>query len=122
MQKTPGSRIIALLAVVGLAVALSACSSSGSSKGANDTKAPASGGAGITIAGFKFTAAGVAAGSTVTVTNNDSTTHTVTSDDGSSFNVTVPAGKTATFTAPAAGTYKFHCNIHASMHGSLTVT
>ena len=32
-------------------------------------------------------------------------------------------GKTATFTAPAkAGTYKFHCNIHSQMHGTLTVT
>jgi plastocyanin len=28
-----------------------------------------------------------------------------------------------TFVAPkAAGTYKFHCNIHANMHGVLTVT
>ena len=56
------------------------------------------------------------------ITNTDNVTHTVTSDDGSSFNVTVPGGKTATFTAPAAGTYKFHCNIHSSMHGTLTVT
>jgi plastocyanin len=64
----------------------------------------------------------VASGSTVTVQNNDTTAHTVTSDDGTSFNVKVPAGKTATFTAPKAGTFKFHCNIHSSMHGSLTVT
>jgi plastocyanin len=46
----------------------------------------------------------------------------VTSDDGKSFGLTVDAGKTATFTAPAAGTYKFHCNIHSSMHDTLTVT
>jgi plastocyanin len=121
MQKTRVPRFLALLAVAVLAIALSACSSSGS-KGADDTKAPTSGGTGITIAGFKFTAASVTAGSTVTVTNNDNATHTVTSDDGTSFDVTVPSGKTATFTAPAAGTFKFHCNIHASMHGTLTVT
>jgi plastocyanin len=49
--------------------------------------------------------------------------HTVTSDDGKSFDVTVNPGKTATFTAPSSpGTYKFHCKIHSSMHGTLTVT
>ena len=64
----------------------------------------------------------VLVGTTVTWKNEDSINHTVTADDGTSFNVSVDAGKTATFTAPAAGTYKFHCNIHASMHGTLTVT
>jgi len=35
----------------------------------------------------------------------------------------VPGGSTQTFTAPSkAGSYKFHCNIHSSMHGTLTVT
>jgi plastocyanin len=57
------------------------------------------------------------------VSNNDTPTHTVTSDDGKSFDVTVNPGKTATFTAPSSpGTYKFHCKIHSSMHGTLTVT
>ncbi|HEY5012445.1 MAG TPA: cupredoxin domain-containing protein, partial [Acidimicrobiia bacterium] len=117
--------------VAGLAVALSACSSSGSksSSTTQSTTAPTAapgagggGGGGITIANFSFTAGSVAAGSTVTVTNNDSPTHTVTADDGS-FDVTVNPGKTATFTAPAkAGTYKFHCKIHSTMHGTLTVT
>jgi len=72
-----------------------------------------------------FTPSTVAAkaGATVTITNKDQVTHTVTSDDGTSFNVTVQGGKTATITAPSkAGTYKFHCNIHSSMHGTLTVT
>lgn len=120
-RPSPFRRICALFAVAGLAIALSACSSSGS-KGAGGTNAPAAGGSGVSISGFKFTVAPVTAGSTVTVKNNDGVTHTVTSDDGTSFNVTVPSGKTVTFTAPAAGTYKFHCNIHSSMHGTLTVT
>jgi plastocyanin len=64
----------------------------------------------------------VKAGATVNIKNNDSFTHTVTSDDGTSFNVSVDGGKTATITAPSkAGTYKFHCNIHSSMHATLTV-
>ena len=117
MHNSRFSRIGAVLVIAGLAVALSACSSSGSKggAGANTTS-------GVTIADLTFTTAPVKAGSTVTVTNNDSVTHTVTSDDGKSFNVTVSGNKTATFTAPAAGTYKFHCNIHSQMHGTLTVT
>jgi plastocyanin len=64
----------------------------------------------------------VQTGSTVTVQNNDTVTHTVTSDDGKSFNITIDAGKTGTFTAPGdARAYKFHCNIHSQMHGTLNV-
>ena len=116
MHTSRTRRLSVLVAVIGLAVALSACSSS------KKSGASSSGPAAVTILNFKFTTSSVAAGSTVTVRNNDTTKHTVTSDDGKSFNVTVDSGKTATFTAPAAGTYKFHCNIHSSMHGTLTVT
>lgn len=124
MHNTLPRRLTILLAAGVLAVALSACSSSGSKGGSSTqpTAAPGGGGGGISIANFTFTAGSVAAGSTVTVTNNDSPTHTVTADDGS-WDITVPSGKTATFTAPSKpGTYKFHCKIHSSMHGSLTVT
>jgi plastocyanin len=78
----------------------------------------------ITIKNFMFgTPITVKAGTTVTVMNTDPTTHTVAADDGSSFNTgDIPAGKSATFTAPKAGTYKFHCNIHNYMMGTLTVT
>ena len=120
MQTSLTRRLSVLFFVGGLAVALSACSSSGS-KGA--AKTPSGAGGTISITNFTFSAATVKAGSTVTVSNNDTPTHTVTSDDGSSFNVMVNAGKTATFTAPSKpGTYKFHCNIHHQMHGVLIVT
>jgi plastocyanin len=77
----------------------------------------------VTIKNFDYTESGsAAAGSTVQVTNNDSTEHTVTADSGNAFDVTVQPGKTATFTAPAtAGSYKFHCTFHSNMHGTLTV-
>jgi plastocyanin len=117
MHNSRVRRISVLLAVAGLAISLSACSSSGSSG------AKKSGGtSGITIANFAFSTTPVKAGSTVTVTNNDTTTHTVTSNDGTSFNMTIDAGKTKTFTAPAAGSYDFHCNIHKTMKGTLEVT
>ncbi len=61
------------------------------------------------------------AGSVVTVQNKDGVTHSVTADGGA-FDVAVPAGTTARFVAPSRpGTYAFHCNFHASMHGTLTV-
>ena len=110
------SRVTALTLVVAAILAVSllaACSSSGGSSTS----------AAITMQNLQFkVTAPVKAGSTVTVKNNDSVEHTVTSDDSKSFNISVQPGKTATFTAPAsAGDYKFHCNIHSQMHGTLTV-
>ena len=108
-------RALALAIVLALTLALAAC---GSSSGGSSSAA-----ADITIKNLTFPATtSVAAGATVTVQNNDTVTHTVTSNDGKSFNIMVNAGKSATFTAPAAGTYKYHCNIHSQMRGSLTVT
>ena len=110
-------RIFTFIALIALAVGLAACGSSSKSS------SPAASTAQITIdSSFTFHVTPVTAGSTVTVRNDASVTHTVTADGAGGFNVTVDAGKTATFTAPAAGTYPFHCNIHSSMHGTLTVT
>ncbi len=56
------------------------------------------------------------------VMNQDTETHTVTADTGSAFDVTATPGSSVTFTAPTKpGTYPFHCNFHADMHGTLTV-
>jgi plastocyanin len=108
-------RIFTLIAIALLAVGLAAC-------GSSSKKSSGSGSAAITIKNLTFTSTPVKAGSTVTVKNNDSFDHTVTADDNS-FNVTVHGGSTATFTAPSApGDVKFHCTIHSSMHGTLSVT
>jgi plastocyanin len=118
------SRLLIGAGIALLAFALAACGSSSKNSGNGSTSPPsASSGADITIANLTFTSKPVKAGATVTVKNTDDVTHTVTSDDGSSFNITVNGGTTATFKAPAtAGSYKYHCNIHASMHGTLTVS
>jgi plastocyanin len=86
--------------------------------------APTSAAASITIKSFAFTVSGpAAAGAMVKVTNNDGEAHTVTADSGKAFDVTIQPGKSATFAAPSkAGTYKFHCNFHSNMHGTLTVS
>ena len=81
----------------------------------------ASGEGGITAEGFAFNDATVAAGATVAVTNADGATHTVTADDGE-FDVSVSGGESGEFTAPSEpGEYAFHCEIHTSMTGTLTV-
>jgi plastocyanin len=77
--------------------------------------------AALTISGFAFGAPlTVAPGTKVSVRNNDSAPHTVT---GSAFDTgNVGGGASGTFTAPtAAGTFRFSCQIHPSMTGSLTV-
>ena len=77
----------------------------------------------VTIANFSFQPGSikVAAGGTVTWTNNDSMPHTVTADDGSFDSGPVAPGATFSRVFPALGTVSYHCSIHASMQGNVTV-
>ena len=120
-----------------MAFAVAACGGSSSPKKAAGAVTPTASGvtagssgastststARITIQGFAFGAPlTVRPGTKITVVNRDGAGHTVTADDGKSFSVSVAGGGASAFTAPSApGTYKFHCSIHPSMHGSLVV-
>ncbi|WP_030901569.1 cupredoxin domain-containing protein [Streptomyces sp. NRRL F-5126] len=90
------------------------------------SSAPAAGKATITIDNFHFKPPKltVRAGSTVTVTNKDSTDHTVTATGSGSFDTGhIAPGATKTFKAPAkAGSYPYDCSIHPFMKGTLTVS
>jgi plastocyanin len=92
--------------------------------GGDSTEAPsdgeASGDAAIVIAGFAFTTSPAGVG-TITVQNDDTTTHTVTADDGS-FDVRVNAGDSGTIEVSEPGSYAFHCTIHPNMTGTLEVS
>jgi len=79
----------------------------------------------VAISNFKFTPAEltVAVGTTVTWTNQGPAPHTTTSlatpavwDSGP-----MPRGRTYSFTFKSAGVYKYHCSIHPSMLGTVTV-
>jgi plastocyanin len=85
--------------------------------------APAAGASAVTIAGFAFAPATitVSVGTTVTWTNNDSTGHTVTADDGSFASGTLAPGATFSQAFTTAGTFAYHCSIHSSMQGTVTV-
>ena len=67
----------------------------------------------------------VKAGDTVTFKNEDGPTHTFTADDKSFDSGRVAPGKSFTFVVPASATagttIAFHCEIHSSMKGTLTV-
>jgi plastocyanin len=93
---------------------------SGTSAGSATAKATNS----ITISNFMFSpmSASVAPGSTVSVTNKDSVTHTLTANGGQFDTGDIGGGQTKTFTAPSkAGTYKYICNIHQYMVGTIVV-
>jgi len=61
------------------------------------------------------------AGETVTVKNDDGAAHTWTADDGG-FDEQLPAGGEVTHTFDEAGTFSYHCEIHPSMTGTITVS
>ena len=78
----------------------------------------------ITIQDFAFAPGdlSVAAGTTITITNNDTTAHTVTADDGSFDTGPIEPGASATLTLDTAGTFAYHCTFHPNMTATLTVT
>jgi plastocyanin len=132
------SRAAFLSVLVVMSLVLAACGSSASSPApttapttapAQSQAAPASAGGGggganaVTIQNFAFGPAtlNVAVGTTVTWTNADSAGHTVTADDGSFDSKTLATGATFTQTFSTAGTFAYHCTIHTSMHGTVTV-
>ena len=91
----------------------------------DDTAADDSGGgdADVTMSNFAFNPdeLTVASGDTVSVSNEDGSAHTFTSDDGG-FDLQVGGSESGEVTIDAeAGSYEFHCTIHPSMTGTITV-
>ena len=79
-------------------------------------------GSAVTAKDFEFTGATVAGGAEVTFENQDDTPHTMTADDGAFDTGNVAGGSSEAVTAPGEpGEYAFHCEIHTSMTGTLTV-
>jgi plastocyanin len=81
----------------------------------------------VGLEGTRFDPADVdiAAGDTVTFTNNDPYSHTVTSADGSSIEFDsgeIGQGVTFEQTFETAGTYEIFCKIHPTMRATITVS
>ncbi len=126
-------RRLGLVAFPFLAAGLiAACSNNSSAPTA--PVVPAGGGGGgtaavtITILGqqgsqsFSPNPGTVTAGQTVAWRNNDSITHTATADNGAFDTGAIPPGGTSSpITMGTSGSFNYHCSIHPSMTGTLTV-
>jgi plastocyanin len=77
----------------------------------------------ISIANFAFSPATlpIPVGDTVLWTNNQSVQHTVTSDTGTELAGNLSSGSTYQHIFLTAGSFPYHCAIHTTMHGSVTV-
>jgi plastocyanin len=143
MSSTVIRRPFPLIGLLACAAALAACGGSASSPApsaaatseaspseaapseAAPSEAPAAGGGdAVTIANFAFGPASlsVAAGTTVTWTNNDSAAHTATADDGSFDSSTIAPGATFSQAFDTAGTFAYHCAIHPNMTATIEVS
>lgn len=75
----------------------------------------------VAIKGFKFDPPmiSVAAGDTITFTNEDGAPHTATAKDGSFDTPRLSKGESATVTISAAGSFDYFCKVHPAMTGKV---
>jgi plastocyanin len=115
--------VTAALALV-LVAALGACGGDDNggdsgSTGASDVKADTT----MDVTSFAYKDVTVPAGGTLAIKNTSGAAHTFSPDNEGDFKeVDFSDGETATVTAPSKpGEYKFHCDIHPNMTGTMTV-
>jgi plastocyanin len=78
--------------------------------------------ASVAMSNFAFTSnPTIAAGGSVTWTNQDPEAHNVVAQDGSFISPIVDPGGTYTRTFPSVGTFAYLCSLHAGMTGTVTV-
>ena len=135
----PIARGIATLAI---AVALAACSGGASQPPAatqaagGPTTGPTTAGSAVcadstgtttvdaTVGDFKWGPVSAKVGDVITWTNSDAAPHKVGLDDGSctmSGDIAGSGGK-ASLVFSVAGTYPFHCTVHPTMKGTITIS
>ena len=120
-------RSLTVPTIVAIAVALAALGLGHSRGGAASTTSHGSSSgtaAHLRIANYAFAPASftVRAGSTVTVTNTDSTAHTATAKSGAFDSGTLDRGQSSHFTLKTPGIYTYFCQFHAFMTGTIKVT
>jgi len=78
----------------------------------------------VSIANLAFAENAITAkvGDTVKWVNNDGMPHTVTADNGAFDGGTMETGEEFNFTFTQAGTWTYHCALHPSMTGTITVS
>ncbi|PVH27975.1 cupredoxin domain-containing protein [Pararhodobacter oceanensis] len=78
----------------------------------------------VSIEGFAFSPASlsIAAGDTVTFTNNDAAPHTATAQSAGLDTGTLNSGDSESLTFNTPGTFAYRCRFHPAMRGTVTVT
>ena len=123
---TKRRRLVATAAIL-LTFVLGACSdgddaSEGSANGSAETTQATGDAVAIEDFTFKPGDLQVAAGTTVTFTNEDGFAHTVEAEDGSFDSGNLEQDATFEHTFEEAGTFEYLCGIHNSMTGTITVS
>lgn len=113
--------VLVIFGILGI-VAVSGCTSYNNSTG-NTSNSSTNMPNMVTIQNFAFNPATttVKAGTKVTWTNEDSTTHHVVSDNGVFDSGALNNGQSYSFTFNKTGSYPYHCSIHPSMTGNIVV-
>jgi plastocyanin len=124
------------IAVLATTIVLAACGGGGSTTAPGATTGPvATTGAApctestaatvvaTTVAGNTWSPVSAAVGDVITWTNNDAVPHAVALDDGScSMAGNIPGGGTRSLVFSVAGSFPFHCSVHPSMKGTITIS
>jgi plastocyanin len=124
-----GRNVLLFAAVVAVVLACG-CAGNPSPTPATPASSQAPGGNAVTVQNFAFSPANlqVAKGTTVTWTNRDAAEHQVASDAAGTIpagglfqSPALPDGGAYSFTFNDVGTFPYHCTIHPSMKGTITV-
>ena len=120
------SALASIAAPVASAAASTGPSGGRYGSGGGSSTSPAAGasaGSAVTVEDFDFNpdTIRVKVGTTVTWTNTG-VTHTVTADKGLFDSGALKSGEAFSFTFAKGGTFTYHCAIHSSMRGTVTVT
>jgi len=134
-----GKRVIAVVVVILIIGAIAFGLSRNSNKNTSNQNTPSSASSqssqnnqsltstnSVTIQNFAFTPGDITVkkGTTVTWTNNDSTAHSVNETDNQKGpdSGDLNPGDKYSFTFNQSGTFKYRCNLHPEMLGTVTVT
>ena len=121
---TPQKRLPTLVAALTVPlVALIALVVTRAVEGPSSAATLATSGNGVVIKNFAFAPRSltIAPGTRLPVTNADGTQHTFTADNGAFATGVIAGGHHVDVTLKKSGTYRYHCDIHPNMTGTLVV-
>jgi plastocyanin len=78
----------------------------------------------VSIKDFEFSPSAISAkvGDVIGFTNDGAASHSATLDEGDCSTEILSAGSAGGLTFAKAGAYPFHCKVHSSMVGTITIT